>query len=83
MIMHRFVFCRRYITNRFEQTAIVEPVDPLECGVFDPIDVAPRTTLPDHFGLVQTVDRFGQRIMPKALSVPRAALWVSWGRRSL
>ena len=63
MIIHRFVFSWRYIANRLEQTAVVEPIYPFECCVLDLIDVTPRTTFPDHFGLVQTVDRFGQRIV--------------------
>jgi hypothetical protein len=63
LIIHRFVFGRRYITNRFEQAAVVEPIDPLECRVLDGIHITPWTTLSDHFGLVQTVDRFSQRII--------------------
>ncbi len=63
MIIHRFVFNRRYITNRFEQAAVVEPIYPLECGVLDRIGVAPRSALSNHFSFVKTVDRFGQRIV--------------------
>ena len=63
MIIHRFVLSWRYIAYRLEQAAVVEPIYPFECCVLDLIDVTPRTTFPDHFGLVQTVDRFGQRVI--------------------
>jgi hypothetical protein len=32
---------------------MIEPVDPLECRELDGIDAAPRSALPDDFGLVK------------------------------
>ena len=43
--------------------AYVEPVNPLERGVFDLVDVAPRAAFPDYLGFVQPVDRFSQCVV--------------------
>lgn len=42
---------------------MVEPVDPLERGIFDGFEAAPRSTPVDHLGLVKTVDRLGQSVV--------------------
>ena len=54
----------------FEQPTMVEPVDPLQCGVFDRFEAAPPATPVDHLGLVEAVDRFGQSV---AIAVADAA----------
>ena len=41
----------------------VEPVNPVEGGEFDGIDVAPRALAVDHFVLVETVDGLGQGVV--------------------
>ncbi len=41
----------------------VEPVDPLQGGQLDLVDVAPRASPADQLGLVETVDRLGERIV--------------------
>ena len=61
-IVHLFELGRRNASDRFEKTSVIEPVDPLESCELDLLDVAPRTSLSDHFGLVQPDDRFGQRV---------------------
>lgn len=42
---------------------MVDPVDPLEGGVLDLVDVPPGSAAPDDFGLVQPVDGFGESIV--------------------
>jgi len=59
----RFCLGGRDISNRFEQSTIVEPVDPLEGSEFDRFGTSPWATPVDHLGLEQTVDRFGERIV--------------------
>ena len=61
--MHRLVFNGRNIANRFEQTAVIEPVYPLKRGVLDFIDVAPRSSLAYDLRFVEAVDRFRQCII--------------------
>ena len=61
--VEHFVFGRRDITDRFKQPPVVEPVDPFESGELHIVDVLPRTPSPDHFGLVEPVDGFGERVV--------------------
>ena len=42
---------------------MVEPVDPFQCRELDLFDVPPRAVRPDQFGLVQAVDRLGERVV--------------------
>ena len=41
---------------------MIEPVHPLERGVFHRFEVVPGPSMIDEFSLVQAVDRFRQRI---------------------
>ena len=41
----------------------VEPVDPLEGGVLDGFEAAPRSSPVDHLGFVEVVDRLGQSVV--------------------
>ena len=43
--------------------ALVEPVDPFECGELDLVNVAPRPVRVDDLGLLEAVDRFGQGVV--------------------
>lgn len=56
-------FCRRDISDRLEQTAVIEPVDPFQRGVLDSIHGFPRAFPPDDFGLVESIDGFGEGIV--------------------
>ena len=56
-------FGRRDISDRLQQPAIIEPVDPFERGELDGLESSPRSAPPDHFGLVEPVDRLGERIV--------------------
>ena len=44
--VEHFVFGRRDVADQFEQAPIVEPVDPLESGKLDVVDVLPRPPPP-------------------------------------
>lgn len=45
------------------EAAVVEPLDPFGGGEFHVIDSAPRAALFDQLGLVETVDRLGERVV--------------------
>ena len=51
------------MTDGFEESAIVEPIDPFEGGVFHRIQRAPGSTSVDHLGLEQTDDGFGRGVV--------------------
>ncbi len=51
------------VPDGLEQAAVVEPVNPFQCGKFDGFEVAPGSTPMDHFGLVKPVDCFCQSIV--------------------
>ena len=57
------------VADGFEQTPVVEPVHPFQCGEFDGFQAAPWPATSDHFGLVEAVDGLGQGIVsPAALA---------------
>ena len=53
----------RDIADGFEQTAVIEPVHPFQGGEFDGFQSAPWPAAPDHLGLVEAVDGFGQSVV--------------------
>src|SRR4051794_39174863 len=59
----RFGLGWRDVTDRLEETAGVVPVDPLQGGKLDGLQVAPGAASADHLGLEQAVYRLGQRIV--------------------
>ena len=58
-----FVFGRRDVADWFEQSAVIEPIDPFQGRVLDVIDDFPRSFPADHPGFIEPVDRFGQRVV--------------------
>lgn len=42
---------------------MIEPVDPLERGVLDSFEAAPRAASVDYLGLVKAIDRLGQSVV--------------------
>ena len=58
-----FGFSVRDVADGAEQAAIIEPVVPIEGGVFDGLERSPRAAPVDHLSLVEAVDRFGQRVV--------------------
>ena len=49
---------------------MVEPVDPFESGVLEVVEAAPRCPVTNQFGLVETDDRLGQRVIKRIPSGP-------------
>ena len=62
-IVFGFGFRRRDVADGFEQSAIVEPIDPFERGVFDRFHRSPRPAPPDRLGFEEAVDAFGERVV--------------------
>ena len=46
-----------------EESSVVEPVDPFEGGELEVVEAAPWSFVADEFGLVEPVDRLGERIV--------------------
>ena len=63
-------FCRRHIADSFNQSAVLEPIDPFEGGELDRFEVTPGAALTDHLGLVQADDGVSQGIV---VEIPDAA----------
>ena len=51
------------VPDGFQQSAVVEPVDPFEGGIFYGIEATPWTSSVNDFCLEQPIDRFGQCIV--------------------
>ena len=51
------------ISDGFEYSSVVVPVDPFEGCKLDVFQVAPGTASIDDFSFVETNDRFGQRVV--------------------
>jgi hypothetical protein len=58
-----FGFSRRDVADRFEQAAVVELVQPFECGILDGLKGSPRPSAVDHLRLVKAVDCLSQSIV--------------------
>jgi hypothetical protein len=59
----RFRFGGWDVSDRLEQTAVIEPVDPFQRRQFDRLRAAARAAAIDHLGPEQAVDGFGERIV--------------------
>lgn len=53
---------------------MVEPVDPFQGGEFNRFEVAPRSAPMNDLGLVETVDRFGERVVVAVADAPDGRL---------
>ena len=62
-IVTRFGLGRRNISDRLQQSPVVEPVDPFQRGELNLFNVSPRSPAPDHLGFVKTVDRLRESII--------------------
>lgn len=62
-VVIRLGFSRRDVADGFEQTPVIEPVDPFQCCELDGFKGTPGSPPVDHFGLVESVDRFGERVV--------------------
>src|SRR4051794_28874111 len=59
----RFGFSWRDVTDRLEEAAVVVPVDPLQGGELDGLQVAPGAASADRLGLEQAIYRLRQGIV--------------------
>ena len=55
-IINGFRLGRWNVADGLEQSPMIEPVDPFECGHFDGLQVTPRPESMDHFGRHCQVD---------------------------
>ena len=53
----------RDAADGFEQAAVVEPVDLLQCGELDGLQAPPRSTAMDHPGLVEVAQEICTGLM--------------------
>ena len=51
------------ISDRSQESSVVEPVHPFECGVFDVIEIAPGASWTDDLGLEQADEGLGQGVV--------------------
>lgn len=58
----RFGLGGRHVADRFEQPAVIEPIDPFEGGVFHRLEGSPRPAPMDHLCLEQADHRLGESI---------------------
>ena len=58
------------LSNGFEQSVVVEPIDRFQGGVFDGVEAAPWATPVNDLCFEQAVDRFRQGIV---VGIPNAA----------
>jgi hypothetical protein len=63
MIVRCLKFCWRDVSNRLEQPALIEPIDPFQGSVFHRFQMTPRAATIDHFGFVEPDDRLGERVV--------------------
>ena len=62
-IITRFGLGRGNISDRLQQSPVVEPVDPFQRGELNLFNLTPRPQSPDHLGFVKTVDRLRESIV--------------------
>ena len=53
----------RYVAYSLQKTAVVEPINPFECGELHSFEVAPWSSSMDDLGLVKPVDRLGESVV--------------------
>jgi hypothetical protein len=63
VIVGHFELNRWHVVERFVDASVVEPINVVERGPFDLFDVAPGSFAMDEFGLVETVEAFGEGIV--------------------
>ena len=57
-----FFFCWWFVSDGFEEAAVVEPVDVFEGGVLDLVPVFPRRPVVDKFCLVEADHGLGEGV---------------------
>ena len=56
-------FCWRNVSAVLVEPSVIEPIDPFGGDILDLLDGPPRAPVFDQLGLVQTVDRLGERAL--------------------
>src|SRR5512133_3779867 len=79
-MIRRLELGRRDVADRSEQTAMVEPVHPLERRVLDRVDVSPGPPAPDHLRLVETDHRLGEGVVVRVADTPYRPLDAGLGQ---
>ena len=51
------------VSDGFEESSVVEPVDVFEGGVFDLVEVSPGSSVVDQLGFVQPDHRLGEGVV--------------------
>lgn len=69
-IEHIFELRRRNMADGFKEPAVVEPVDPLQCGELHVFEGLPGATFVDQFRLVETVDGLGESVIERIPAGP-------------
>jgi hypothetical protein len=83
LIVPRLILCRRHVTKRFEQPAMVEPIDPLERREFHGLEMAPRSLQANDFGFEEADHRLGHALSyasPRVISFTEGLVAPYWKR---
>ena len=70
MIVASLELCGRDHADLAVQTSSIEPVDVVKRRPFNVFHVAPRSLPVDQFGLEESVERFGERIIVAVAATP-------------
>jgi hypothetical protein len=73
-VVARLCFSWRHVTNRLEETTVVEPVHPFEGGVLDRLQGSPRATAPDDLSLEQADDGLCEGVVVAVADAPDRGL---------
>ncbi len=69
-IVERFRLSWGDVSDRLQKPMVVEPGDPFERGIFDGLPAFPWPSTMDHLGLVEAIDRLGERIVVSVSDTP-------------
>lgn len=82
-IVRRFGLGRRLVSDRLEDPAVVEPIDPLEGCELHRFEALPRAAGSNHLGLVQPDDGLGQGVVVRIANAPTDCSMPASARRSV
>ena len=68
VMIERLKLGRWHVAKSTVQTPVIPPVDPLSGCQLHLLERAPWTSLADHLGLVEAVDRLRQRVVIRVSS---------------
>lgn len=73
-------FGRRDVADWLQQPTIIEPVYPLQCRELNGLKAPPRAASMDDLGFVETIDRFGERIVVTVADTANRRLNARFGK---